>query len=152
MSGPRDHAGGAGGRRVAHFEILGRLGAGGMGVVYRARDEVLEREVALKLIRAEAAGDAEVRRRFLREARLAAAINHPGVAILYEAGEAVPEGETEPQLYLASELVQGRSLERVLGDGPLDVVRAVEFGVQLADALAAAHDLGIVHRDIKPSN
>ena len=152
VSGPRDHAGGAGGRRVAHFEILGRLGAGGMGVVYRARDEVLEREVALKLIRAEAAGDAEVRRRFLREARLAAAINHPGVATLYEAGEAIPDGETEPQLYLASELVQGRSLERVLGDGPLDVERAVEFGVQLADALAAAHELGIVHRDIKPSN
>jgi tetratricopeptide (TPR) repeat protein/tRNA A-37 threonylcarbamoyl transferase component Bud32 len=123
-----------------------------MGVVYRARDAVLEREVALKLIRDEVAGDGEVRRRFLREARLAAAINHPGIATLYEAGETVPEGETGKRLYLASELVAGRSLEQVLRDGPLAVERALDLGAQLAEALAAAHELGIVHRDIKPSN
>lgn len=123
-----------------------------MGVVYRARDEVLEREVALKLIRPDVAGDGEVRKRFLREARLAASINHPGVATLFEAGEAAPEGEDEPQLFLASELVEGESLDQVLGNGVLSPERAVDLGIQLAEALAAAHDLGIVHRDIKPSN
>jgi tetratricopeptide (TPR) repeat protein/tRNA A-37 threonylcarbamoyl transferase component Bud32 len=123
-----------------------------MGVVYRARDTVLEREVALKLIRPEVAGDEEVRNRFLREARLAAAINHPGVATLYEAGEAEPDGDGEAQLYLASELVAGKSLDSVLHDGPLPVDRVIEIGCQLAEALEAAHTLGIVHRDIKPSN
>ena len=92
-----------------------------MGVVYRARDTVLEREVALKLIRTELAGEDELRHRFLREARLAASINHPGVATLFEAGEAEPDGEGAPQLFLASELVEGRSLEEILRDGPLPV-------------------------------
>jgi len=123
-----------------------------MGVVYRARDTVLEREVALKLIRTEVAGEDELRHRFLREARLAAAINHPGVATLYEAGEVEPDGEGSPQLFLASELVEGQSLEEILGDGPLPIERVIDLGIQLTEALAAAHELGIVHRDIKPSN
>ncbi len=123
-----------------------------MGVVYRARDEVLEREVALKLIRPEVAGDDEVRRRFFREARLAASINHSGVATLYEAGEAVPEGDDQPQLFFASELVEGKSLDQCLRDGVMAPERVVDLGIQLAEALAAAHTLGIVHRDIKPSN
>jgi tetratricopeptide (TPR) repeat protein/tRNA A-37 threonylcarbamoyl transferase component Bud32 len=147
--------GGRGGQepgKVAHFEILGRLGAGGMGVVYRARDEVLDREVALKLIRREVAGEREVRQRFLREARLAAAINHGGVATLFEAGEAAIEESGETQLYLVSELVPGRSLEEILRDGPLDHGQVVELGVQLTESLQAAHELGIIHRDIKPSN
>ena len=124
-----------------------------MGVVYRARDEVLDREVAIKLIRREAAGDEEVRHRFLREARLAAAINHSGVATLYEAGETEGDGDDDvTQLYLASELVSGCSLEAELQKGPLAVDRVIGIGVQLAEALSAAHQLGIVHRDIKPSN
>ena len=123
-----------------------------MGVVYRARDNVLERDVALKLIRPEVAGDAEVRHRFLREARLAASINHPGVATLFEAGEAIPDGDDDPQLYFASELVQGESLEQLMREGVFPQKRVVDLGVQLAEALAAAHALGIVHRDIKPSN
>ncbi len=124
-----------------------------MGVVYRARDEVLDREVAIKLIRPEAAGDDEVRHRFLREARLAAAINHSGVATLYEAGETEADGDDDvTQLFLASELVSGRSLEAELQKGPLPIDRVIDIGVQLAEALAAAHELGIVHRDIKPSN
>jgi tetratricopeptide (TPR) repeat protein/tRNA A-37 threonylcarbamoyl transferase component Bud32 len=139
-------------QRIAHFEVIERLGAGGMGVVYRASDTVLEREVALKLIRTQVAGEEELRHRFLREARLAASINHPGVAMLYEAGEADPDGEGQPQLFLASELVEGRSLEEILADGPLPVDRVVDLGIQLAEALAAAHQLGIVHRDVKPSN
>lgn len=105
----RGSGGSSGPENVAHFEVIGRLGAGGMGVVYRARDTVLEREVALKLIRTEVAGEDELRHRFLREARLAAAINHHGVATLYEAGEAEAEEGGAPQLFLASELVEGRS-------------------------------------------
>ena len=123
-----------------------------MGVVYRARDDVLDREVALKLIRPRAAGETELRQRFLREARLAAAISHPGVATLYEAGEASPGGEYSGQLFLASELVAGESLEAMLQRGPMPVVDVIDLGVQLAEALAAAHGLGIVHRDVKPSN
>jgi tetratricopeptide (TPR) repeat protein len=123
-----------------------------MGVVYRARDEVLEREVALKLIRPAVAGDDEVRHRFLREARLAASINHPGVATLFEAGEAEPQGDDQPQLFFASELVDGRSLDQLLTQGVVSPERVVDLGIQLAEALAAAHSLGIVHRDIKPSN
>ena len=123
-----------------------------MGVVYRARDEVLEREVALKLIRPDVAADDEVRHRFLREARLAASINHQGVATLYEAGEAVPDGEDQPQLFFASELVEGHSIDQLLRDGVMSLERVVDLGVQLAEALVAAHSLGIVHRDIKPSN
>ncbi len=123
-----------------------------MGVVYRARDEVLEREVALKLIRPAVAGDDEVRHRFLREARLAASINHQGVATLFEAGEAAPQGDDQPQLFFASELVEGRSLDELMHDGAISSERVVDLGVQLAEALAAAHALGIVHRDIKPSN
>ncbi len=123
-----------------------------MGVVYRARDDVLEREVALKLIRPEVAGDDEVRKRFLREARLAASINHQGVATLYEAGEAPADGENQPQLFFASELVEGQSLQEILGDGAISPERTTDLGIQLAEALAAAHALGIVHRDIKPSN
>jgi tetratricopeptide (TPR) repeat protein/tRNA A-37 threonylcarbamoyl transferase component Bud32 len=123
-----------------------------MGVVYRARDEVLEREVALKLIRPDVAADDEVRHRFLREARLAASINHQGVATLYEAGEAAPDSDGQPQLFFASELVAGKSLDQRLGDGVMPPERVVDLGVQLAEALAAAHSLGIVHRDIKPSN
>ena len=148
----RGSGGGKKPRKIAHFEILDQLGAGGMGVVYRARDEVLEREVALKLIRPLAAGDKEVRHRFLREARLAASINHSGVATLYEAGESAPDETEATQLFFASELVEGRSLEEMLGDGPLPVETVIDLGVQLAEALEAAHDLNIVHRDIKPSN
>ena len=123
-----------------------------MGVVYRARDEVLEREVALKLIRPLVAGDEDVRNRFLREARLAAAINHSGVATLYEAGEGAPDETETTQLFLASELVEGKSLDEMLRDGPLPLDSVIDLGVQLAEALTAAHELGIVHRDIKPSN
>jgi len=145
--------GASGPDRISHFEIVGRLGTGGMGDVYRARDEVLDREVALKLVRPEVAQDEEVRQRFLREARLAAAINHSGVATLFEAGETEPvENGGKPQLYLASELVEGQNLEGVLRNEPLPIERVIDLGVQLAEALAAAHELGIVHRDIKPSN
>jgi eukaryotic-like serine/threonine-protein kinase len=140
-------------RAIAHFDVLGRLGAGGMGVVYRARDRVLGREVALKLVRPEHASDSAARQRFLREARAAAVLTHPGIAAVYEAGEAVADepGGLAP-LYIAEELVEGETLAERLRRGPLQIEEVLRLGVQMADALGAAHARGIVHRDVKPSN
>jgi len=118
-----------------------------MGVVYCARDTLLHRDVALKLIRPELAGESKNRSRFLRECRAAATINHPGVATIYEAGET-----EDGRLFLASELVEGENLKDRLNRGALPPAEVVEIGVQLADALDAAHAKGAVHRDIKPSN
>ncbi|HSL18991.1 MAG TPA: serine/threonine-protein kinase [Methylomirabilota bacterium] len=132
---------------MSRFEILELLGEGAMGVVYRARDPVLERDVALKLIRPEIAGEAKSRSRFLRECRAAATINHPNVATIYEAGET-----DDGLLYLASELVVGETLKDRLLVGPLPLEEVIDLGIQLAEALDAAHRKGAVHRDIKPSN
>ena len=120
-----------------------------MGVVYRARDEVLDREVAIKLIRREAAGDEEVRHRFLREARLAAAINHSGVATLYEAGETEGDDDDLTQLYLASELVSGCSLEAELQKGPLAVDRVI--GIADLGVHAEGADLRGDQMDVLPA-
>jgi serine/threonine protein kinase/tetratricopeptide (TPR) repeat protein len=140
-------------RTVAHFDVTGRLGAGGMGVVYRARDRVLGREVALKLVRPEQVADFGARQRFLREARAAAVLSHPGIATVYEAGEAAAEEPGgPPQLYIAEELVDGETLAERLRRGPLAIEDVVGFGAQIADALGEAHARGIVHRDVKPSN
>jgi tetratricopeptide (TPR) repeat protein/tRNA A-37 threonylcarbamoyl transferase component Bud32 len=140
-------------RAVAHFDVLGRIGGGGMGVVYRARDRILGREVALKLVRPEQAGDALARQRFLREARAAGILSHPGIATVYEAGEALLErGAGEPQLFIAQELVAGEPLSERVRRGPLPVTEVLRLGVQLAEALGEAHEHGIVHRDVKPSN
>jgi tetratricopeptide (TPR) repeat protein/tRNA A-37 threonylcarbamoyl transferase component Bud32 len=133
--------------RVSRFNILEVLGEGAMGVVYRARDTLLRRDVALKLIKPALAEEPRNRSRFLRECQAAATINHPGVATIYEAGET-----EDGRLFLASELVEGETLKDKVGRGPLPPAEVVEIGVQLADALAAAHTEGAIHRDIKPSN
>jgi len=135
------------GRTLSHYRITGLLGSGGMGMVYRARDSILHRDVALKLIRPERAGDSEARARFLRECRATAAINHPHVAAVYDAGES-ESGE----LYYVSELVQGETLQAAMARGRLPLTEAVRLGVQLTEAVAAAHACGILHRDLKPSN
>src|SRR5271170_2159754 len=131
--------------RIAHFRILGRLGKGGMGVVYRAEDETLRRMVALKLL-PDAAGDEEQKQRFLREARSAAAVTHPNVAVIHQVGEA------DGRIYIAMELVEGESLRERLKQGRLDTASARDLAVQIARGLSAAHDKGIVHRDLKPEN
>jgi Tol biopolymer transport system component len=123
------------GDTVAHYRIEARLGEGGMGVVYKAKDTRLGRSVALKFVKA------QFSRHWEREARAVAALNHPHIATLYEVGD------HEGSPYLAMELVDGRRLE-----GPLPVRQAIEYGIQIADALAAAHAAGIVHRDLKPGN
>jgi serine/threonine-protein kinase len=130
--------------RIAHFRILGRIGRGGMGVVYRAEDESLRRTVALKLL--PDTGNQEKRRRFVREARSAAAVTHPNVAAIHQIGEG------DGRVYIAMELVDGENLRARMDRGPLDLATARDLAGQIAGGLAAAHDKGIVHRDLKPEN
>src|SRR5438270_843575 len=122
---------------------LGKLGAGGMGVVYLAQDTRLERRVALKVLPTEFARDEERVARFEREARAVAALSHPGIAVLYEIGEA------DGIHYLAMEFVEGRPLQDQLALGPLEREFLIDYSVQIADALEHAHCRGILHRDIK---
>ena len=134
------------GRTLAHYRILERIGAGGMGVVYRSVDTQLGRAVALKVVGDHAQVDEKARARLLREARTASALNHPNICTIYEAG--VADGET----YIAMEVVEGRSLSAMIGAHGLPVETAIRYAVQIADALAHAHERGIVHRDLKSAN
>jgi Tol biopolymer transport system component len=134
------------GTRLGQYEIVDRLGAGGMGEVYRARDTRLGRDVALKALSGELSRDPQRLTRFEAEARSASALNHPNIVTIHEIGR---EGETP---FIVMELVDGRTLRDVLYSGPLPPRRAVALAAQLADALARAHEAGIVHRDIKPEN
>ena len=134
------------GTTVGHYELLEKIGEGGMGVVYRARDLVLNRFVAMKLLPQGAGLDDDRKRRFLQEAQAASALNHPHIVTIYEIGMA------PPQEFIAMELVPGRSLEALIGPNGLPVRQALDYALQIADALAVAHAAGIVHRDIKPGN
>jgi eukaryotic-like serine/threonine-protein kinase len=134
------------GTRLDGYEVLGPLGAGGMGEVYRGRDSVLKREVAIKVLPAFVSRDPERLHRFQQEAQAAAALNHPNILAVYQFGVfgGVP--------YLVSELLEGDTLRQLIHRGPLAVRKVIDFGVQIAKGLAAAHDKGIVHRDLKPEN
>ncbi len=134
------------GRQLSHFRIDGQIGAGGMGVVYRATDLRLQRTVALKVLSADAADDPGRKERFFREARAASALNHPGIVTVHDADT------VEGVDFIAMELVEGRSLDELAEAGPLEVRRALDLAIQMADALARAHEAGIVHRDLKPRN
>src|SRR6476660_643812 len=135
------------GSELAGYRLESLLGRGGMGVVYRARDLALDRYVALKLLAPELAEDVRFRERFLRESRLAASLDHPAIVPIYDAGEVAG------QLYIAMRLVDGTDLKRLLAEeGKLEPERALGLVEQVADALDAAHERGLVHRDVKPSN
>src|SRR3984957_9558338 len=134
------------GTKLDGYEVLGLLGAGGMGEVYRARDPVLKREVAIKVLPSFVAQDPDRLRRFEQEAQAAAALNHPNILAVHRFG--IFEGAP----YLVSELLEGETLRQQLERGPLPVRKAIDYGVQIAHGLAAAHDKGIVHRDLKPEN
>ena len=134
------------GAELGHYRIVSKLGEGGMGAVYLARDARLDREVAVKVLRPELAKDGERMRRFEQEARLASSLNHPNIAHIYEIGE------WEGAPFLAMEYVEGEPLTRRIAGGPLPLQELLEIGAQAADALDAAHEKGIVHRDIKPAN
>ncbi len=134
------------GSTLAHFQVEARLGAGGMGVVYRALDTQLRRWVALKVLPPHVSQDLERKAQLLKEARAAAAINHPNLATIYEVDE------HDGRAYIAMEWVSGRSLRQLLGHGAIPVELALAIAVQVAQALHRAHSAGLVHRDLKPEN
>jgi serine/threonine protein kinase len=134
------------GQQLGRYRIEGKIGAGGMGSVYRATDTELHREVAIKVLPAEVTADPERRQRFRQEALLAAALNHPNIATVHDVGE--HDGVT----FIVMELVRGESLRDLLRDKPLGVERAVEIATGIAAGLARAHREGVLHRDLKPDN
>src|SRR5215470_15974494 len=134
------------GTRFGHYEILSPLGAGGMGEVYRAHDNKLGRDVALKVLPVAFAANAERLARFRREARVLASLNHPGIAAIYGLEE------SEGVLALVMELVEGRTLADRIAQGPVPLEDALPMTRQIAEALEYAHERGVVHRDLKPAN
>ncbi len=143
----------ANGTKLGPYEIKSLLGEGGMGVVYRARDTRLQRDVAIKVLPVSFARDQERLLRFQQEARAVAALNDPHLLIVFDVGTMpLSEGATETAPYLVSELLEGQTLRERLKSGPLSERKALDYAVQIARGLAAAQDRGIVHRDIKPEN
>ena len=134
------------GQRVGVYEIVGPLGSGGMGEVYRARDTRLGRLVALKFVSDELVNDGSSIARFAREAELTSSLNHPNIVTVHDVGEI----DTRP--YIVMELIDGQSLFHAIESGPMKPARVVEIACQIADGLAAAHGAGVVHRDLKPRN
>ena len=138
--------GGSAARRLGPYEFIGRLGAGGMGEVHRARDTRLGREVAIKLLPPEFSADADRLRRFEKEARAASSLNHPNIVTIYEVER------IDSTSFIVMELVDGKTLRDLVAEGGMPVRRLLAIAVQVADGLARAHAAGIVHRDLKPEN
>src|SRR5512133_319748 len=134
------------GRTISHYSILEKLGEGGMGVVYKARDTHLDRFVAIKVLPAEKVADPERKQRFVQEAKAASSLNHPNIITIYDIGQA--EGVD----FISMECVTGKTLDRLIPGRGMRLNEALKCAVQIADALARAHSAGIVHRDLKPGN
>src|SRR5208283_11433 len=134
------------GQVLGHYRILEQVGAGGMGLVFRASDQQLERDVAIKVLPPGMLADESARKRFRREALTLAKLNHPNIGTVYEFGS---QGDVD---YLVMEYVGGVALDARLGYGALPQKDVVRLGFQLADGLASAHDHGVIHRDLKPAN
>ncbi|MBK5256610.1 MAG: protein kinase, partial [Vicinamibacteria bacterium] len=134
---------------LSHYQVLDKLGEGGMGVLYRARDNRLERTVAIKMLRPDTEGEESIRWRFVQEARAASALNHPNIVTIYEIDRQAGPGGAD---FIVMEYIDGQPISKVIAGRRLDAIEALGYALPVASALAAAHAAGIVHRDVKPAN
>jgi serine/threonine protein kinase len=134
------------GRRILHYDVLEKLGEGGMGEVYKARDTHLDRFVAIKVLPPEKVADPERRRRFVQEARAASALNHPNIITVHDIAQA------DGLDLIVMEYISGKTLDLLIPRKGMRLPLALKYAIQIADALARAHGAGIIHRDLKPSN